>query len=54
MSGTSSFRARQPVLLADQLVAWAQYRAGWCVNDVALSLARLPAETRAILYGGAA
>ncbi|MBB3876112.1 hypothetical protein [Sphingomonas aquatilis] len=52
-SGTPSYRARQPVLLAEQLIAWKRYRDGWSVSDVAVSIARLPAETRVILHGGA-
>lgn len=53
MNSAPHLRSGNPVLLADQLVAWSQYRAGWGVTDIGVMLRRLPAETRAILHGDA-
>jgi hypothetical protein len=45
------YRAGDPVLLLDQLVAWNSYANGDSVSTIAARLYRNPRETRAILWG---
>lgn len=50
-SGEALNRSHTPVTLADQLVAWARFRAGHSTQQIAVTLHRLPSEARAILWG---
>jgi hypothetical protein len=47
----NSERHDTPLLLVDQLVAWALYRSGSWVSTIGFQLRRHPQEVRRILYG---
>jgi hypothetical protein len=53
VSGVKHTRVGAPVLLVEQLAAWAMTRQGDSVDAVAGRLGRYPRETRAILWGRA-